>query len=97
MNSARTNNICEGWNNKFYNLGQHRPSIWRVVKWFEKESATVQIVIGNPPVRKAKKKFVKMQTQLRNLCRDRVSGDKSISEFLHGILELTKIIDMLEC
>jgi hypothetical protein len=31
---ARTNNMCEGWNNKFFNLvGHSHPSIWRVIEW----------------------------------------------------------------
>ena len=36
---ARTNNMCEGWNNKFFNLVEHaHPStcIWRVIEWCQK-------------------------------------------------------------
>ena len=90
-NAPCTNNICEGWNNKFFNLvGTHHPSVWRVVEWFKKEEATVQTIlaqdaVGNPPVKKVRKKFVNMQTQLRNLCRDRICGAKSIPEFLRGV------------
>jgi hypothetical protein len=38
---ARTNNMCEGWNNKFFNLvGHAHPSIWHVIEWCQKEEAT---------------------------------------------------------
>ena len=55
---ARTSNMCEGWNNKFFNLVEHaHPStcIWRVIEWCQKEEATVRTIIqqdtvGNPPV-----------------------------------------------
>jgi hypothetical protein len=43
---ARTNNMCEGWNNKFFNLvGHAHPSIWRVIEWCQKEEATVRTII----------------------------------------------------
>jgi hypothetical protein len=30
---ARTNNMCEGWNDNFFNLvGHAHPSIWRVIE-----------------------------------------------------------------
>ncbi|KAG7167094.1 hypothetical protein Hamer_G005427 [Homarus americanus] len=57
-NNARTNNICEGWNNKFFNLvGHYHPSIWRVIEWFQLEEAIVSTIIkqdavGNPPQRR---------------------------------------------
>jgi hypothetical protein len=34
VHDARTNNMCEGWNNKFFNLvGYAHPSLWRVIEW----------------------------------------------------------------
>ena len=53
----RANNVCEGWNNKFFNLvGYTHPSICRVIEWCQKEDATVHTLIqqdsvGNPPVK----------------------------------------------
>ena len=52
---ARTNNMCEGWNSKFFNLVGHAYlSIWRVIEWCQKEDATVRTIIqqdavGYPP------------------------------------------------
>jgi hypothetical protein len=38
---ARTNNMCEGWNNKLFNLvGHDHLSIWRVIEWCQKEEAS---------------------------------------------------------
>ncbi|KAG7165673.1 putative MULE transposase domain-containing protein 4 [Homarus americanus] len=65
-NNARTNNICEGWNNKFFNLvGHYHPSVWRVIEWFQREEATVSTIIqqdgvGNPPRRRVRRRYVPM-------------------------------------
>ena len=48
---ARTNNMCEGWNNNFFNLvGHAHPSIWRVIEWCQKEEATVRTIIQQDAV-----------------------------------------------
>ncbi|KAG7164208.1 hypothetical protein Hamer_G014346 [Homarus americanus] len=61
--NARTNNICEGWNYKFFNLvGHYHPSIWRVIEWFQLQEATVSTIIkqdavGNPPQRRIRRHY----------------------------------------
>ena len=88
---ARTNNMCEGWNNKFFNLvGHTHPSIWRVIEWCQKEEATVRTIIqqdavGNPPVKRTQQRHVQLQERLQNLCRDLTTGQKTIAEFLCGV------------
>jgi hypothetical protein len=43
---AKTNNMCDGWNNKLCNLvGHAHPSIWRVIEWCQNEEATVRTII----------------------------------------------------
>lgn len=65
-NNARTNNICEGWNNKFFNLvGHYHPSVWRVIEWFQREEATVSTIIqqdavGNAPQRRVRRRYVQL-------------------------------------
>ena len=50
VHDARTNNMCEGWNNKFFNLvGHAHPSIWRVIEWCQKEEATVCTITSKMP------------------------------------------------
>ncbi|KAG7177264.1 hypothetical protein Hamer_G000543, partial [Homarus americanus] len=72
-NNARTNNICEGWNNKFFNLvGHYHPSVWRVIEWFQLEEATVSTIIqqdgvGNPPRKRVRRRYVQLQERIRNL------------------------------
>jgi hypothetical protein len=90
---ARINNMCEGWNNKFFNrVGHAHPSIWRVIEWCQKEKATVRTIIqqnavGNPPVKRTQQRHVQLQERLRlqNLCRDLTTGQKTIVEFLCGV------------
>lgn len=56
----RTNNLCEGWNNKFYHLvGYQHPSIWKLIRVLQQEEAAVSAVIardsvGEPPRKKTK-------------------------------------------
>ena len=88
---ARTNNMCEGWNNNFFNLvGHAHPSIWRVIEWCQKEEATVRTIIqqdavGNPPAKRTQQRHVQLQERLQNLCRDLTTGQKTIAEYLCGV------------
>ena len=84
--------MCEGWNNKFFNLvGHAHPStcIWRMIEWCQKEEATVRTIIqqdavGNPPAKRTQQRHVQLQVRLWNLCRDLTTGQKTIAEFLCG-------------
>lgn len=68
---ARTNNVCEGWNNKFFNLVGHvHPFIWRVIEWCQKEESTVRTMIqqdavGNPQVKRIQHRHVQLQLRCR--------------------------------
>ena len=43
---SRTNNICEGWNNKFACLvGTVHPSVWKLIECFQAECARVTAVL----------------------------------------------------
>ena len=90
-NNPRSNNLCEGWNNKFYNLvGHHHPSIWRAITWMQKEQESVSTILeqdalGQRHRRKVRMCYIKMQERLRNLCLDRQLREKTIEEFLRGI------------
>ena len=43
--NPRTNNECEGWNNRFRNLVGHL-TIWRLIKTLQKEQALTEILIA---------------------------------------------------
>ena len=48
---ARTNNMCEGWNNNFVNLvGHAHPSIWRVIECCQKKLLSVLLSSKMPSV-----------------------------------------------
>ena len=87
----RTNNFCEGWNNKFCHLvGHQHPSIWKLIKMLQKEESAVSAVIlrdliGEPPVKKVKKIYVRLQQRLKNLCIDYNEGRKNMDEVLRGL------------
>ena len=65
---ARTSNMCEGWNNKFFNLvGHAHPStcIWRVIEWCQKEEATVRTIIQQDAVgKRTQQRHVQLQVRL---------------------------------
>ena len=88
---ARTNNMCDGWNNKFVKLVGHAiPSIWRVIEWCQKEEATVRTIIqqdavGYQPVKLTQQRHVQLQERLQKLCSDLTTGQKTIDEFLCGV------------
>ncbi|XP_042214957.1 uncharacterized protein LOC121861374 [Homarus americanus] len=90
-NNARTNNSCEGWNNKLFNLvGHYHPSIWHVIEWFQLEEATVSTIIkqdavGNPFQRRVRRRYVQLQERLRNFCVVRREDHKTVTHFLRGV------------
>ena len=87
----RTNNICEGWNNRFFNLvGHYHPSIWRLIEWLRREEAATRSVIeqsnvGILPTRRVRQRYTRMQTRLRNLCVARRDNRNSVADFLDGV------------
>lgn len=100
----RTNNVCEGWNNKFFTLvGSAHPSIWTCIQWFQREHATVatiiqQDAIGTRPTKRVNQKQVLLQKRLQNLCNDRISGRKTVEQFLRGVafnIRLSKNVSVL--
>ena len=90
-NQPRTNNVSEGWNNKFRNLvGQSHPTVWKLIECLQAECARVSAVLlqderGVRPKKRIKKVYTELQGRLHNLCEDRSLGRKSIPDFLRGV------------
>ena len=90
-NTARSNNICEGWNNGFANLvGQQQPSLWKLIENLRKEEARVhvRVVQDERGVRVHKRKrrvYEELQKRLKNLLDDLIGGRKDIPQFLRGV------------
>ena len=100
--SARTNNVCEGWNNKFANLiGHNHPSIWKCIEGFQKDHSLVettieQDLIGNAPKIKIKKGAAQLQKRLQHLCKEKAEGRRTITDFLEGVghnIHLNRLLD----
>ncbi|XP_076044781.1 uncharacterized protein LOC143027383 [Oratosquilla oratoria] len=90
-NEPRTNNICEGWNNKFSSLvGDANPTVWKLIECLQAEAAAVDAVLlqddrGVRQNKRSKRCYVELQVRLYNLVTDYKEGRKTIPEFLRGI------------
>lgn len=86
----RTNNLCEAWNHRIEQLcGVLHPSIWKLIWWLKRDAALSSTHIlsnsrGDPPRRRIKRVYCRLQARLLQLCRDRQDGSKSVEEFLRG-------------
>ena len=89
--AQRTNNQCEGWNNRFTHLvGHHHPHIWKLIKFLKLEersaaTAIAQHQIGNLQPRKKHRKYVNLQSRLRRLCVEYNNGERDIENFLNAV------------
>ena len=87
----RTNNMCEGFNNRFLQLvGHKRPNIWKFIKSIKEEESAVRSVIqqdsiGDPPRKRQKRVYVQLQSRLKALCNDVAFDTKTIQEFFRCI------------
>ena len=87
----RTNNQCEGFNNRFIHvIGYHHPTIWAFIRAIKQEDCRVRTAIeqdlrGNPPTTRIRKAYVALQKRLKTICQDRSEGRKTIAETLQGI------------
>jgi hypothetical protein len=87
----RTNNQCEGWNNRFFHLvGYKHPPIWTLIDAIKKEECKTrtliaQDAIGQPPQKRIRREYRDLQTRLCNLCHDRIARRKTVEEFLAGV------------
>ncbi len=95
--NPRTNNVSEAWNNKYRHLiGHQHPSIWKSIKCLQREQECVSAIIiqdatGQPPRKRVRHEYVRLQTRLRNLCRDYVNGVMQVPQFLTAIGHLVRL------
>lgn len=72
-NSHRTNNIHEGWHNKFQQVvGKHHPSFYGACEEFRKEQADTETILAQMDLGQAvkaapKKKWLQVQRRIRNI------------------------------
>ena len=73
-----TNNSCEGWNNRFFT--------------FSLVTIIAQDLIGQPPRKRIRRQYVSLQTHFLVLCQDRVTGRRTIDEFLELVFSNFHIV-----
>ena len=90
-NESRTNNICEGWNSKFYKLiGYPHPPLWRFLEAIRQEDGAVrfklhQISVGDSEKHILPEHLSRFNTRLHNLCLRKHQNDITMEEFLNGV------------
>ena len=95
---ARTNNLCETWNNSFSQLVGHKhPSVWRLLTHIKEDESLSRLQIcqdsrGEPPRKRVKKATKDLQQRLSYLCSEIKSGNKSLKEFLKGVGHSIRLI-----
>ena len=88
---ARTNNICESWNNGFRHLvGHSNPSLWSVIECLVKDNAETETEVyrhstGQQTTKRRKKSGVQHQQRLKQLCQELTGGQKTLEEFLCAV------------
>ena len=87
----RTNNVCEGWNNKYRNLvGHQHPSIWKSIHTLQGEQNAVQTTVmqhlsGQLPCKRVRRATRVLQERLTLLCNDFAAGRRTLTELLRGV------------
>ena len=72
----RTNNVCEGWNNKFHSLvGHSHPTIWKLIETLQVEANRITSILiqsdrGIRQKKGTKRIHTELQARLRNICKD---------------------------
>ena len=90
----RTNNVAEGWNNKYRHLiGHQHPSIWKSIRCLQKEHEAVEVVViqaetGRPPTKRLRRETVQLQTRL---CEELNNGQIQIEQFQRGVGHLVRL------
>ncbi|CAH0561756.1 unnamed protein product [Brassicogethes aeneus] len=86
----RTNNLTEGWNNRFSNLvGQNHPSVWLLIKKMRMElavdSAKLQNANLEPDVKRKRPSYQVLQERLKLLCQQYNNKVRDMKSFLNAI------------
>ena len=88
---ARTNNHAEAWNLKHkLELGETNPTFWKSVHTIQVHQTEVstkiaQAAIGAPPMKKANRRYQRLQNRLRNLATRYSLGQINMADYITGI------------
>jgi len=87
-NQARTNNLCESWNNEFFQLvGHDHPSVWLLIDAMRQDDVMAITDIerdgrGEPPRKRVKKATRALQLRLQRICGARRDNQKTVAQTL---------------
>ena len=87
----RTNNICEGWNNRYQRMVGHKhPTIWTSIETIqadaaEMETMIVQHAVGRLEQKKQTRDVKSTQKRVQQLCHDYKDGKRTLQDFLKAI------------
>ena len=71
-------------------VGHSHPAIWKLIETLQVEANRIASILiqsdrGIRQKKRTKRIHAELQTRLKNLCKDRLQGRKSIAEFLRGV------------
>lgn len=88
---ARTNNMCEAWNNGFLTtVGHHHPCVWKAIEAIRKDQAICSTLLyqnirGEPPKKRVRREYKNLQQKLKKLCSDYRDGLCNMNSFISTI------------
>jgi hypothetical protein len=90
IGDARTNNLCESWNNGFQQLiGHSNPSIWTAIDGLRKDQALAATLLcqdeqGLRLRKRTQRATIDLQNRLQNICADFRDNKRDISSLLRS-------------
>lgn len=88
---ARTNNVCESWNNGYrVTVGHAHPDIYVSIEAIRKDAAMSSTVlhkldVGQPPKKRIRKETRDLQARLKSLCTEYREGSRRLISFLRAV------------
>lgn len=88
---ARTNNICEAWNNSFrVTVGHSHPCVWKSIQAIRKDQAISSTLMyqyerGEPETKRVRRETKELQGRLKKLCTEYRDGIRNMHDFLRAV------------
>ena len=88
---ARTNNLCEAWNNAFSKLiGHHHPTIWTCIEGLKKDNMLSHLALdqstrGISCTKRVRKETVTLQTRLKRLAEQLDNQKRTPLSYLRAV------------
>lgn len=88
---ARTNNLCEAWNNGFRTtVGHNHPCVWTAIEAIRKDQAISSTHIykhehGEPDRKRVRRETKENQERLKKLCSEYRYGSRNLQDFMRAV------------